>query len=199
MERRVQRERSLLCQRHLQHGRGDAPQRVPNGADAQMNSYGRKENIYKDMVPSGEDFREGLAAVITVRIPNPQFESQTKIKLTNAEVEGAVNSAVGDGLTQFFEENPSDCEDDCDEGAAGGRGPRSGAEGARSGPGQEQSFGGRTAGEAPRLPESQPGRIGAVSRGRGFGRRVGRYRARRGHQAILPLRGKILNVEKRSS
>ena len=53
-----------------------------------LNNYGRKENLYKDMVPTGEDFREGLAAVITVRVPNPQFESQTKIKLTNSEVEG---------------------------------------------------------------------------------------------------------------
>jgi DNA gyrase subunit B len=71
-----------------------------------LNAYGRKENIYKDMMPAGEDFREGLAAVITVRIPNPQFESQTKIKLTNPEVEGAVNSVVGDGLAKFLEENP---------------------------------------------------------------------------------------------
>ena len=60
-----------------------------------------------DEASDSEDFREGLAAVITVRIPNPQFESQTKIKLTTPEVEGAVNSIIGDGLAKYFEENPA--------------------------------------------------------------------------------------------
>ncbi|MCA9031901.1 MAG: DNA gyrase subunit B, partial [Planctomycetaceae bacterium] len=71
-----------------------------------LNSYGKRENLFKDMNPSGDDFREGLAAVVTCRIPNPQFESQTKIKLTNPEVEGAMNSIVGEGLTKYLEENP---------------------------------------------------------------------------------------------
>ncbi len=71
-----------------------------------LNSYGKKENIFKDATLTGEDFREGLAAVITVRIPNPQFESQTKIKLTNSEVDGAVATIVQEQLNKFMEENP---------------------------------------------------------------------------------------------
>ena len=58
------------------------------------------------MTPSGDDFREGLTAIISVRIPNPQFESQTKVKLNNPELEGIVNSAVGEFLAKYLEENP---------------------------------------------------------------------------------------------
>ena len=68
--------------------------------------YGKKNNLFKDFTPSGEDYREGLTAVVTVRIPNPQFEAQTKIKLTNAEVEGAVSSIAFEQLSRYLEENP---------------------------------------------------------------------------------------------
>ncbi len=71
-----------------------------------LNAYGKKENIFKDIVPTGDDLREGLTAVVSVRLPNPQFESQTKVKLTNPEVEGIVNSAVGDFLSTYLEEHP---------------------------------------------------------------------------------------------
>jgi len=71
-----------------------------------LNSYGKKENIFKDLTPTGDDFREGLTAVIAVRVPNPHFEAQTKGKLNNPEVEGIVNSIVGDYLTKYLEENP---------------------------------------------------------------------------------------------
>ena len=71
-----------------------------------LNAYGKKENIFKDIVPTGDDLREGLTAVISVRLPNPQFESQTKVKLTNTEVEGVVNSVVGDFLAKYLEEHP---------------------------------------------------------------------------------------------
>ncbi|HEX7378493.1 MAG TPA: DNA gyrase subunit B [Pirellulales bacterium] len=71
-----------------------------------LNSYGKKENLFKDLVPSGEDFREGLTAVISIRVPEPQFEGQTKTKLGNSEVEGILNSAVGDFLARYLEENP---------------------------------------------------------------------------------------------
>ena len=69
-------------------------------------SYGKKQNLFKDMQPGGEDYREGLAAVITVRIPDPKFEAQTKIKLVNPEVDGAVSSIVHEALTKYLEENP---------------------------------------------------------------------------------------------
>ena len=71
-----------------------------------LNNYGKKANLFKDMTPTGEDFREGLTAVISVRVPEPRFESQTKVKLNNIEVEGLVNSAVGDFLASYLEENP---------------------------------------------------------------------------------------------
>jgi DNA gyrase subunit B len=71
-----------------------------------LNNYGKKQNLFKDLIPSGEDVREGLTAVISVRVPHPQFEGQTKTKLGNSEVEGIVNSAFGDYLSKFLEENP---------------------------------------------------------------------------------------------
>ena len=71
-----------------------------------LNAYGKKSGLYKDLVPTGEDVREGLTAVISVRVPHPQFEGQTKTKLGNGEVEGIINSAVGDHLAKYLEENP---------------------------------------------------------------------------------------------
>jgi DNA gyrase subunit B len=71
-----------------------------------INNYGKNAGIFKDLVPTGEDFREGLTAVISCRVPHPQFEGQTKTKLGNSEVEGIVNSLVGEYLAKYFEENP---------------------------------------------------------------------------------------------
>jgi DNA gyrase subunit B len=81
-----------------------------------INAYGKKQNIFKDATPSGDDFREGLTAVVTVRVPDPQFEGQTKTKLGNSEVEGIVTSVVNDGLNRFFEENPSVAKTICNKG-----------------------------------------------------------------------------------
>ncbi len=71
-----------------------------------INKYGKDSGIFKDLVPTGEDFREGLTAVISCRVPHPQFEGQTKTKLGNGEVEGIVNSLFGEYLNKFLEENP---------------------------------------------------------------------------------------------
>ncbi len=73
-----------------------------------LNNYGKNNGLFKDKapVPTGEDFREGLTAVISVRVPNPRFEGQTKTKLGNSEVEGIVNSIFGEHLAKFLEENP---------------------------------------------------------------------------------------------
>ena len=71
-----------------------------------LNAYGKKAALFKQLIPSGDDFREGLTAVISLRVPEPQFEGQTKTRLGNSEVEGIVNSAVGDSLGKFLEENP---------------------------------------------------------------------------------------------
>ncbi|QEG42395.1 DNA gyrase subunit B [Roseimaritima ulvae] len=71
-----------------------------------LNNYGKKENLFKATTPTGDDFREGLTAVISVRVPHPQFEGQTKTKLGNGEVEGIVSGGVGEQLTKYMEENP---------------------------------------------------------------------------------------------
>jgi DNA gyrase subunit B len=76
------------------------------GLTRSLNNYGKKADLFKDLTPSGEDFREGLTVVISMRVAHPQFEGQTKTKLGNGEVEGIVNSVVGDYLTGFLEENP---------------------------------------------------------------------------------------------
>ncbi len=66
----------------------------------------RRTTSSRTSAPTGEDFREGLTAIVSVRVPEPTFESQSKFKLLNPEVEGIVNSAVGDFLTSYLEENP---------------------------------------------------------------------------------------------
>lgn len=71
-----------------------------------LNNYGKNSGMFKDLVPSGDDVREGLTAVISVRVPHPQFEGQTKTKLGNSEVEGIVNTIFGEYLAKFLEENP---------------------------------------------------------------------------------------------
>jgi len=71
-----------------------------------LNYYGKKSGMFKQLVPSGDDFREGLTAVISLRVPHPQFEGQTKTKLGNSEIEGIVQSAFGDFLSSYLEENP---------------------------------------------------------------------------------------------
>src|SRR5437899_8442222 len=74
-----------------------------------LNTYGSKENLFKnDLTPIGEDFREGLTAIVSVQVPEPQLEAQTKIRLNNPEVEGIVASIVSEQLGKFLEENPKD-------------------------------------------------------------------------------------------
>jgi DNA gyrase subunit B len=71
-----------------------------------LNNYGKKEDLFKDLVPGGEDFREGLTTIVAVRVAEPQFQAQTKNRLNNPEVEGIVNTAFGEFLGKFLEENP---------------------------------------------------------------------------------------------
>ncbi|HLU40588.1 MAG TPA: DNA topoisomerase (ATP-hydrolyzing) subunit B [Planctomycetota bacterium] len=74
-----------------------------------LNNYARQEKLLKpkEEPPTGDDYREGLTAVISVKVPEPQFESQTKIKLGNREVQSIVETVVGEGLRTVFEEKPS--------------------------------------------------------------------------------------------
>lgn len=161
-----------------------------------LNNYGKANNLFKDMNPSGDDFREGLAAVVTVRIPNPQFESQTKIKLTNPEVEGAVNSVAGDVLTKYLEENPATAKLICQKGlraAEAREAARKARDMARS---QSKVSGGGLPGKLRdcrnhSLDVSELFLVEGDSAGGSADQ--GRDSAT---QAVLPLRGKILNVEK---
>jgi DNA gyrase subunit B len=73
-----------------------------------LNAYAKRENLLKDGKPlSGDDFREGLTCVLAVSVPEPQFEGQTKTKLGNRDVQGAVEAILGDQLATYLEENPS--------------------------------------------------------------------------------------------
>lgn len=161
-----------------------------------LNAYGRNSGIFKDLTPQGEDFREGLAAVVTVRIPNPQFESQTKIKLTNPEVEGAVNSVVGDVLTKYLEENPGVAKTICQKGMTAAE-AREAARKARDMARSQNKVSGGGLPEKLRdcrnhdLAHSELYLVEGDSAGGSAD--TGRDAA---YQAILPLRGKILNVEK---
>ncbi|MBL8792979.1 MAG: DNA gyrase subunit B [Planctomycetia bacterium] len=74
-----------------------------------LNAYGAKQDMFKNnLAPIGEDFREGLTAIVSVKVPNPQFESQTKVRLNNPEVEGIVTSVVNEQLAKYLEENPKE-------------------------------------------------------------------------------------------
>ncbi|MCA9087530.1 MAG: DNA gyrase subunit B [Planctomycetaceae bacterium] len=161
-----------------------------------LNAYGKRENLFKDATPSGDDFREGLAAVVTCRIPNPQFESQTKIKLTNAEVEGAMNSVVGEQLVKYLEENPQIAKLICQKGLRAAE-AREAAKRARDLARDKGKVG--SGGLPEKLRDCRNHDL-AVSElylvegdSAGGSADTGRDS---GTQAILPLRGKILNVEK---
>jgi len=162
-----------------------------------LNAYGKKTGVYKDLVPTGEDVREGLTVVISVRVPHPQFEGQTKTKLGNGEVEGIINSAVGDHLAKYLEENPKSAKAIVQKGvlAAEAREAAKKAKqllrerkGALSGgglPGKLRDCTSRDV-EKCELYLVEGDSAGGSAEG-------GRHRE---YQAILPLRGKIINAYK---
>jgi DNA gyrase subunit B len=74
-----------------------------------VNAYGKKENVFKDgLTPSGDDTREGMTAVVSVQVPDPQFESNNKLRLNTPEVDGVVASVINESLGKWLEENPKD-------------------------------------------------------------------------------------------
>ncbi len=88
-----------------------------NALTRTMNKYGTANGLFKaDKTPTGEDFREGLTAIVSVRVPHPQFGGQTKTKLGNAEVEGVVATHVGEKLATYLEENPQVAKKICEKG-----------------------------------------------------------------------------------
>jgi|TARA_R110001592_G_scaffold363257_1_gene682671 DNA gyrase subunit B len=161
-----------------------------------INAYGKKANLFKDFTPSGDDFREGLTAVITVRVPDPQFEGQTKTKLGNSEVEGIVQTVVNEKLTKFFEENPGVAKKISLKGLLAAE-AREAAKKARE---MVRRKGALTTGGLPeKLRDCRSRELDITELYLVEGDSAGGS-ADTGRdsniQAILPLRGKILNVEK---
>jgi DNA gyrase subunit B len=161
-----------------------------------INNYGKRTGIFKDFTPSGDDFREGLTSIISIRHPNPQFEGQTKTKLGNSEVEGIVTSIVHDGLTRYFEENPNVAKIVANKGlrAAEAR------EAARKAREMVRRKGALTTGGLPeKLRDCRSRELDITElylvEGDSAGGSADTGRDSN-TQAILPLRGKILNVEK---
>ncbi|MEI8071988.1 MAG: DNA gyrase subunit B [Planctomycetota bacterium] len=162
-----------------------------------LNAYGKKSGIYKDLVPTGEDVREGLTVVVSVRVPHPQFEGQTKTKLGNGEVEGIINSAIGEFLSKYLEENPKSAKSIALKGilAAEARAAAQKArallrerKGALSGgglPGKLRDCTSRDVDRCELYLVEGDSAGGSAEGGR-----------RREYQAILPLRGKIINAYK---
>ena len=90
------------------HGGGTHLAGFRSGLTSTLNVYGKNSKLFKDdKVPSGDDFREGLTAIVSLYIPDPQFEGQTKDKLGNRDAQGIVQSVVGDAISTYLEENPS--------------------------------------------------------------------------------------------
>ncbi len=163
-----------------------------------LGGYGTKEGMFKNnLQPIGEDYREGITAIVSVAVPEPQFESQTKIKLNNPEVEGIVSSVLYEYLTKYLEENPKEAlkimkkvilAAEAREAASKAKKALKDRKNILSGgglPGKLMDCTTRDRDESELFLVEGGSAGGSADNGRD-----------RHYQAILPLRGKVLNVEK---
>ena len=169
-----------------------------NAITKTFNDYARSMKLLKDSDPnlSGEDLREGLTAIISIKISEPQFEGQTKQKLGNSEARGAVESVVSEQLTYFLEQNPTVAKVICDKAVLAQR-ARDAARKARDLTRRKTALDstalpGKLADCSDKNPKNCEIYI-VEGDSAGGSAKTARNRAT---QAILPLRGKILNVEK---
>ena len=162
-----------------------------------LNTYGTKENLFKNVTPEGVDFREGITAVVSVAVQEPQFESQTKIRLNNPEVDGIVSSVVYEYLTKYLEENPKEAAKimkkvilaaEAREAASKAKKALKDRKSILSGGGLPGKLMDCTTNDR---DESELFLVEGGSAGGSADNGRNRYT-----QAILPLRGKVLNVEK---
>src|SRR5579884_990225 len=162
-----------------------------------LKAYGDKEELFKNVSPIGEDFPEGVTAVVSVQVPEPQFESNNKLKLSNPEVESAVITAVNEQLGQYLEENPKDAQRIIKKVMVAAEAREAAAKAKKALKDRKSILsGGGLPGKLFDCTERDPDASELfLVEGDSAGGSAESGRNRR-FQAILPLRGKPLNVEK---
>ncbi|MFV0416431.1 MAG: DNA topoisomerase (ATP-hydrolyzing) subunit B [Chthoniobacterales bacterium] len=162
-----------------------------------INQYSKSNNLAKDKDPSinGDDVREGLICVLNLKHPDPKFESQTKVKLVNPEVDGIVSSLIYEGIMNHFEENPAVAKKIFEKAVTAAR-AREAARKARETVRKSALTGGGLPGKLADCSEKDPSLTELyIVEGDSAGGSAKQGRDRR-YQAILPIRGKLINVEK---